>query len=174
MAILRTAVNLLPRETGAGLSAEDIWLQKATEVLGQLPEKPWDIEAVLLKYPVDYNESLNTVLPQECGRYNKLLIKVRETLVNLRKAVKGEVVMTPELESVGDAFLANKVPPPWTKVSFASLKPLGSYVADFSRRVQMMDDWIEHGPPALFWVSGLFFTQAFFTGLLQNFARRTK
>jgi len=101
-------------------------------------------------------------------------VKILDSLAQLKKAVKGEVVMTPELESVGEAFLANKVPAPWEKVSFASLKPLGSYITDFMRRLQMFQNWVAHGPPDLFWVSGFFFTQAFFTGLLQNFARQTK
>jgi len=142
--------------------------------LSQIPSKPFDLEYVQFHYPVSYHQSLNTVLPQECGRYNKLLIKMLDTLRQLKKAVKGEVVMTPEIESVGDAFLANKIPPPWEKVSFASLKPLGSYVNDFLKRFAMFQSWVDKGPPILFWVSGFFFTQAFFTGLLQNYARLTK
>jgi dynein heavy chain len=99
---------------------------------------------------------------------------MRETLVNLKRAVKGEVVMTPELDAVGSAMAANKVPALWMKVSFASLKPLGSYMVDLQKRLAMFNDWVANGPPNLFWISGIFFTQAFFTGLLQNYARITQ
>ena len=43
--------------------------------------------------------------------------------------------MSDELEELGRAFIAGRVPEPWSTVGFLSLKPLASWVADLRDRV---------------------------------------
>ena len=62
----------------------------------------YDIEAVQLLYPVVYEESMNTVLIQECIRYNKLISVILGSLPQLLKALKGSVAMTAELEATAN------------------------------------------------------------------------
>ena len=65
------------------------------------------------KYPVKYEESMNTVLTQEVIRYNKLLTAIRGSLNEMLKALKGLVVMSQALETMVDSLFKNAVPDLW-------------------------------------------------------------
>jgi dynein heavy chain, axonemal len=165
---------------GGGQSSESILEALATKMLETMPMQsdffrmglPFKVDEVGELYPTDYNESMNTVLTQECLRFNRVIVVLRSTLQQLVKAVQGLIVMSNELEAVANSFLINQIPASLLAKSYPSLKPLGSYFDDFMKRLTFLQTWIDEGPPPVFWLSGFYFTQSFLTGVLQNYARK--
>ena len=109
---------------------------------------------------------------QEIERFNKLIRIIKNTLKDLQKAIKGLMVMSLELENMYYAFLNKRVPENWSKASYLSLKPLGSWVLDLVKRLEFFGNWIEKGNMESYWISSFFFPQGFMTATLQTFARK--
>ncbi|XP_015437708.1 PREDICTED: dynein heavy chain 7, axonemal-like [Dufourea novaeangliae] len=168
---------LLVQGTGsAGDTSEqdEILLSMKKDIYDRMPNL-FDIEEAQKRYPVVYVESMNTVLIQELERNNTLLREIRQSLSTLENAVKGLVVMTPDLEILAIHILSARIPPSWRKsCAYPSLKPLAGFVNDFLDRLEFFQKWLLHGIPRTFWISGFSFVHAFLTASTQNFARKYK
>eukprot|EP00616_Rhizochromulina_sp_CCMP1243_P013278 CAMPEP_0118981338 /NCGR_PEP_ID=MMETSP1173-20130426/30355_1 /TAXON_ID=1034831 /ORGANISM="Rhizochromulina marina cf, Strain CCMP1243" /LENGTH=196 /DNA_ID=CAMNT_0006931743 /DNA_START=1 /DNA_END=588 /DNA_ORIENTATION=+ len=66
----------------------------------------------------------------------------------------------------------NRVPRTWEAKAYPSMKPLSSWMEDLVERLSFISNWVDHGIPAVFWISGFYFPQGFLTATLQNYARR--
>jgi len=106
----------------------------ADSILNDVP-KPFNVKAAEKKYPVRYEQSMNTVLTQELIRFNNLIKMIRGSLTDMKRAILGEVLLSVALEAALAQILDGKVPAMWLKVSYPSLKPLGAYVKDLIDRI---------------------------------------
>jgi dynein heavy chain len=113
-----------------------------------------------------------TLFSQELARFNILLKTMASTLVEIQRAIRGEVLLSEELDKMYTSMMNNKVPANWEVAAYPSLKPLASWIKDLHARMVFMRHWLENGPPPAFWISGFFFPQGFLTGVLQNHARK--
>ncbi|XP_072239156.1 dynein axonemal heavy chain 1 [Leuresthes tenuis] len=171
--LLEAIVRLQPRATSSeGKSQEEMVEEIVAGIVEKVPQ-PFSIQEVIEKYPVLYEESMNTVLVHEVIRYNKLLEVISQSLSDVVMALKGLEVMSSELELMARSLLNNMVPDMWKAKAYPSLKPLASWVSDLLQRIGFLQRWISNGFPPVFWISGLFFPQAFLTGTLQDYARRS-
>lgn len=122
----------------------------------------------------DAMNSLGVFLGQELIRFNGLIEVMHATLRELQRAIKGEVVMSGELEVMYNCFVFQKVPPAWEAAGYPCLKPLPSWVEDFLGRIDFMGKWMTLGPRPAYWLSGFFFPQGFMTAVKQTYSRDMK
>lgn len=171
--LLATVLSLQPRSSGGvGESWDETLATVAADIEARLPAQ-FDLERAIIDFPVRYEESMNTVLTQELLRFNKLTGLIKRKLKEVQRAIKGIVVMSGDLEAMGNSMVDGHVPAVWSKAAYPSRKPLGSWVADLLLRLEFLSEWARaKRAPTVFWISGFFFTQAFITGTLQNYARK--
>lgn len=159
--------------SGASDNQDEIVNKIADSILNDVP-KPFNVKEAEKKFPVKYEQSMNTVLTQELQRYNIMINLIRNSLTDIKKAIKGEVLLSAALEQTLNQILIGKVPAQWLKKSYPSLKPLGGYIKDLQDRLDFFKTWVDTQIPEYFWINLFFFTHGFLTGALQNYARKNQ
>ena len=175
--LMNAMLSLQPRLSGGvgALSSDDIVIELASTFESLLPEVLSEDEAGSTTFVLQNNgllTSLAICLTQEMIKFNRLLEVMKSSLADVKRAIRGMIVMSSDLDSMYSSFLNNQLPAIWERVSFASLKTLGSWVADLVDRVRFMRRWLERGQPAVFLLPVFFFPQGFMTASLQTFARK--
>eukprot|EP00074_Homo_sapiens_P031231 NP_001364.1 dynein heavy chain 14, axonemal isoform 1 [Homo sapiens] len=84
---------------------------------------------------------LLTFLKQEIKRFDKLLFVIHKSLKDLQLAIKGEIILTQELEEIFNSFLNMRVPTLWQKHAYRSCKPLSSWIDDLIQRLNFFNTW---------------------------------
>ncbi len=175
--LMDSILGLQPRASGggAGKGPDEQVMDLAENFENEAPELLNTEDAGPTTFIIQPNgllPSLAICLEQEMIKFNRLLSRMSSSLRDIKKAIKGMIVMSADLDDMYSAFMNNKLPPIWEKVSFASLKTLASWVRDMTGRVDFMRTWLKNGQPATFPLPVFFFPQGFMTASLQTFARR--
>eukprot|EP00455_Lapot_gusevi_P052777 TRINITY_DN8093_c0_g1_i2.p1 TRINITY_DN8093_c0_g1~~TRINITY_DN8093_c0_g1_i2.p1 ORF type:complete len:453 (-),score=85.01 TRINITY_DN8093_c0_g1_i2:317-1675(-) len=175
--LMGTVLSIQPRliaKKGGGPTPEELVMQKCVDFEASLPSNIDKEEAGPNTFTTLANglpNSISTVLSHELVKYNKLLTRMRWSLTELQKALKGLTVLSEDLDKMYQSFLNDQVPALWSSVGYASLKPLGAWYREFLNKINFIRTWVQKGEPVSFWITGFFNPSAFMTGVLQAFAR---
>lgn len=93
-----------------------------------------------------------------------LLEVIKHTIFKLDRALKGQELITPDLEMAQQAITENKVPESW-KYAYFSLKPLASWIKDLVERYEFFSEWVKNGQQIVYWISAFTYPTAFTTSL---------
>jgi len=166
--LLETVLSLQPRVVAEGKKSADDTVKDLINVLKEQVPKRFDLKEIMSRF--EDRSPLTTVLLQEIDRYNVLLDRIHRSLADLHKGIKGEAVISPELENMFDSLYEQKVPKMWS-FAYKSLKPLGAWIRDLAERIGQLRKWADRGPPRVFWLSGFTFPTGFLTALMQVYSR---
>ena len=114
-------------------------------------------------------EPMNIFLRQEIDRFQRVLNAVRRTLIDLKLAIDGTIVMNEELRDALDRMYDAKIPSVWLKLSWES-STLGAWFTDLYARNEQYRSWLKLDKdtrPIAFWMTGFFNPQGFLTAMRQ-------
>jgi dynein heavy chain len=153
---------------------------KAQELLDRLPADyvEDDYKAKINKLG-GLSVPLNIFLFQEIQRLQNVIAKVRFQLTQLQLAIKGEVVMTGELQEALDKIADASVPRTWiytvTGDEFSWILPtLGLWFSSLMARDDQSRTWLNSGRPPCYWLTGFFNPTGFLTAMKQEVTRKHK
>jgi dynein heavy chain len=115
------------------------------------------------------------VLLQELERWNRLVVKMSDSLTELGRALQGIVGMSNDLDDLAAALFNGFLPDAWRRLAPQTQKGLGSWMSHFQRRLDQYQRWIKDGTdPPVMWLSGLHIPESYLSGLVQTTCRRKK
>jgi len=109
------------------------------------------------------------VFLQECEYMMNLVGEMTRSLRELQLGFRGELTMSPAMETLADCLFMEKIPATWAKHAFASTRPLLSWLANLKDRCEQLNDWVAdpHNIPKIVDIAKLFNPQSFLTAIKQ-------
>jgi dynein heavy chain len=158
--------------SGGGASREEQISAVADSVQEQVPD-PFD-GAIIKREMGNDVTPISVVLLQELEHWNKLLVYMRNSLKELKRALAGEVGMSSELDDIASALFNGTIPPSWRRICPQTEKGLGSWMLHFNRRQAQYSAWVKNGAPLVLWLPGLHIPATYIAATVQMVCRAKK
>ena len=101
----------------------------------------------------------------------------RRELGDLQGALKGDIIMSLEIEDTLESVKTSQVPVSWAMAGFLCQTSLEGYIDSLASRVEFYSRWLDLGTLGLnnkFWFPGFFHHHSFISAIKQNFARQNQ
>ncbi|XP_074645893.1 dynein axonemal heavy chain 5-like [Tubulanus polymorphus] len=173
--MLGTIVSIQPKDSGGGggETRETVVYRLAGDMLGKLPNDYVSHEVKDRLKKMGLLQPLNIFLRQEIDRMQRVITTVRNTLVDLKLAIDGTIIMSENLRDALDNMFDARIPNAWLKISWQSAT-LGFWFTDLLERNAQFSTWLFEGRPHCFWMTGFFNPQGFLTAMRQEITRAHK
>jgi len=156
---------------GGGASVTDKASAMVEEITGMLPDQ-FDMLDILDRAPEVRTPYVNVFL-QEIERMQDLMGEIKRSLAELTLGLRGDLQITPPMESLMNSLADGLRPAGWDKFGYPSKRNLASWVRDMIERQKQLADWTgDMNLPKSTCLSYLFNPQSFLTAVMQTTARQ--
>ncbi|BFZ13509.1 hypothetical protein BsWGS_16546 [Bradybaena similaris] len=173
--ILDTILSIQPKDSssGGGETRESMVYKFCDDVLNKMPVDydPFEKKACLAK--LGTLEPLVIFLRQELDRMQTVITAVRNTVVDLKLAIDGTIIMSESLRDALDSIYDGRIPAAWKKISWDS-STISFWLNELQDRNTQFRSWLYNGAPKSYWMTGFFNAQGFLTAMRQKVTRNHK
>ncbi|XP_060681399.1 dynein axonemal heavy chain 11-like isoform X1 [Hemiscyllium ocellatum] len=174
--LFRTLVEMQPRDSTIGEGSAQTTEEKMKSILDDILEKlPEEFNMTEVTAKTAERNPYILVCFQECERMNILTREIRKSLKELDLGLRGELTVSPEMETLQSALYYDNVPEIWSRMAYPSSYGLAQWFNDVILRCRELDTWTQDlSLPAVVWLSGFFNPQSFLTAIMQSVARKNE
>lgn len=172
-----TVIDIQPKtgSVAGGMSREELVMEQCEAFMSTMPASFNPIEVKKLLESLNHGQPnpkpLTVHLTQEIARMSMVIELTKTTLEQLKLAIQGTVIMTPDLIEALDCVFNARVPPLWLKKSWTS-PTLGLWFNMLLNRTAELVSWLRNDRPRAYWLTGFFNAQGFLTAVQQEVTRQ--
>ncbi|XP_059507513.1 dynein axonemal heavy chain 5-like [Stegostoma tigrinum] len=173
--VLDTILSIQPKDSSTGIreTREAVVVHLADDMLMKLPPDYVNYKVKERLAQMGIFQPMNIFLHQEIDHMQQVISLVRNTLMDLKLAIDGSIIMSENLRDARDCMYDARLPASWLKASWAS-STLGFWFTELLKRNHQFHSWIFEGRPNCFWMTGFFNPQGFLTAMRQEVTRLHK